>query len=340
MSLQPTGASLFRQARLVMTPSAPLLALTLALAAAGTTRAAAEDYPSRSVRVVVPFAPGGVVDVMARLLAQKLSDNLGKQFYVENAGGAGGNIGTASAAQAKADGYTVLMTSSSFVVNPSLHAKVPYDPAKDFAAVSIAAASPNVLVVNPSQPMKTAAELIDTIKASPGKYSYASAGVGTTPHLSGELFRLSLNLDIVHVPFTGAGPALQSTVAGHTPMAFTGLPPAVPLIKSGQLRALVTTSAKRIAALPDLPTVAEAGLAGQEAETLLFVLVPAATPTEVVRALNREVARIVALPDVQAKFATLGFNPMGSTPEESAARVKAELAKWAKVIRAANIPTQ
>jgi tripartite-type tricarboxylate transporter receptor subunit TctC len=330
-----------RDARFPMSRLIPVVALALAFTTFGADKARSEDpYPNRPVRVIVPFAPGGVVDVMARLLAQKLSDNLGRQFFVDNAGGAGGNIGTATAASAKADGYTVLMTSSSFVVNPSLHAKVPYDPNKDFAAVSIAAASPNVLVVHPAQTVKTAAELVDAIKKAPGKYSYAHAGVGTTPHLSGELFRLSLGLDLVHVPFTGAGPALQSTVAGHTPMAFTGLPPAVPLIKSGQLRALVTTSSKRLAALPELPTVADAGLAGQDAETLLFVLVPAATPKEIVTMLNREIVKIVALPDVQQKFDTLGFNPMGSTPEESASRVKEEIAKWAKVIRAANIPTQ
>jgi tripartite-type tricarboxylate transporter receptor subunit TctC len=317
------------------------IALTAIFAGLGASPARSEDpYPNRPVRVVVPFAPGGVVDVMARLLAQKLSDNLGRQFYIENAGGAGGNTGTGNAASAKADGYTVLMTSSSFVVNPSLHAKVPYDPIKDFAVVSIAAASPNVLVVNPTQTMKSAAELIDAVKKAPGKYSYAHAGVGTTPHLSGELFRLSLGLDLVHVPFTGAGPALQSTVAGHTPMAFTALPPAVPLIKSGQLRALVTTSSKRLATLPDLPTVADAGLGGQEAETLLFVLVPAATSREIVALLNREIVKIVALPDVQQKFDALGFNPMGSSPEDSAVRVKEEIAKWAKVIRAANIAAQ
>lgn len=316
---------------------ASLVTVAVALGAVQVDQARADDYPNRPVKVVVPFAPGGVVDVMARLLAQKLSDSLGKQFYVENAGGAGGNIGTGVAAQARPDGYTVLMTSSSFVVNPSLHAKVPYDPNKDFSAVTIAAASPNVLVVNPAETAKTGAELVEAIKRAPGKYSYASAGVGTTPHLSGELFRLSLSLDVVHVPFTGAGPALQNTIAGHTPMAFSGLPPAVPLIKSGQLRALVVTSAKRVAALPDLPTVAEAGLAGQEAETMLFVLLPAGAPREIVSTLNREIVKIVALPEVQEKFATLGFSPMASTPEDSAARIKEELSKWAKVIRAANI---
>jgi tripartite-type tricarboxylate transporter receptor subunit TctC len=325
-----------------MHPLIRFLALAVAVCAAGASHAqtADETYPSRPVRVVVPFAPGGVVDVMARLLTQKLTENLGQNFYVDNVGGAGGNIGSAAAAAAKPDGYTVLITSSSFVVNPSLHAKVPYDPNKDFAAVTIAAASPNVLVVNPRESVRTVAELVDVIRKAPGRYSFGSAGVGTTPHLSGELFKQSLKLDMVHVPFTGAGPALQATIGGHTPLTFSGLPPAVPLIKSGQLRALVVTTAKRVSALPDLPTTAESGLAGQEAETLLFVMVPAGTPPATVNALNQAIVKIVAAPDVQQRFATLGFNPLAGSPQESAARVREEIAKWARVIRDAQIKTQ
>jgi tripartite-type tricarboxylate transporter receptor subunit TctC len=325
-----------------MHPLIRFLTLAVAVCAAGASHAqtADETYPSRPVRVVVPFAPGGVVDVMARLLTQKLTENLGQNFYVDNVGGAGGNIGSAAAAAAKPDGYTVLITSSSFVVNPSLHAKVPYDPNKDFAAVTIAAASPNVLVVNPRESVRTVAELVDVIRKAPGRYSFGSAGVGTTPHLSGELFKQSLKLDMVHVPFTGAGPALQATIGGHTPLTFSGLPPAVPLIKSGQLRALVVTTAKRVSALPDLPTTAESGLAGQEAETLLFVMVPAGTPPATVNALNQAIVKIVAAPDVQQRFATLGFNPLAGSPQESAARVREEIAKWARVIRDAQIKTQ
>ena len=317
--------------------SAALLSANICQAQVDADRA---GYPNRPVRIVVPFAPGGVTDVMGRLLAQKLSENLGQQFYVDNLGGAGGNIGTAAAAAARPDGYTLVVTSSSYVVNPSLHAKVNYDPAKDLIPVTIAAASPNLLVVNPGEPAKTAGELIDAIRKSSGKHSFASAGVGTTPHLSGELFRLSLGLDMVHVPFTGAGPALQSVVAGHTPIAFTGLPPAVNLVKAGNLRALVATSANRSTALTDVPTVAEVGLAGQEAETLLFVLTPAGTPREIVNLLHREIVKIAAAPDIQQKFDALGFAAMTTTPDESFARVKEELAKWAKVIRDANIQRQ
>jgi tripartite-type tricarboxylate transporter receptor subunit TctC len=297
-------------------------------------------YPTRPVRVVVPFAPGGVTDVMGRLLAQKLSENLGQQFYVENIGGAGGNIGTATAAGARPDGYTLLVTSSSFVVNPSLHSKVAYDPNKELVPITISAASPNLLVVHPGEPAKTVGELVASIKKNSGKHSFASAGVGTTPHLSGELFRLSLGLDMVHVPFNGAGPALQSVIAGHTPIAFTSLPSAVPHAKAGTLRALVVTSANRSPALPDVPTMAEAGLSGQEAETLLFILAPAGTPAEIVGLLHREIVKIVATPEIRQKFEGLGFFAMATTPAESATRVREEIAKWAKVIRDANIQGQ
>jgi tripartite-type tricarboxylate transporter receptor subunit TctC len=298
----------------------------------------ATDYPNRPVKIIVPFAPGGVTDVMARLLGQKLSENLGKEFYIDNRAGAGGNIGTGVAASAPADGYTLVLTSSSYVVNPSLHAKIPYDPNKDLIPITISAVSPNVLVVNPNLPVHNVTELIDYIKKS-GNQSFASAGVATTPHLSGELFRLSLGLDMVHVPFGGAGPALQSVVAGHTPIAFTGFPPAVPLIKAGNVRALAVTSAKRLSALPDLPTMAEAGVKDQEAETMLIILVQSATPKPIVDLLYREIAKIVALPEMRERLATLGFEPLASTPEASAVRVREELARWAKVIRDAKIET-
>jgi len=299
----------------------------------------AAGYPNRPVRIVVPFAPGGVTDVMARLLAQKLSESLGKEFIVDNRAGAGGNIGTGVAAAAPGDGYTLVLTSSSYVVNPSIHAKIPYDPEKDLTAVTISAVSPNIVTVNPSLPVQSIAELIAYVRRS-GKASFASAGVATTPHLSGELFRLSLDLDMVHVPFGGAGPALQSAIAGHTPIAFTGFPPAVPLVKAGSLRALAVTSARRLAALPDLPTMAEAGVADQEAETMLIILVPSATPKEIVDLLHREIARIVALPDTKRRLDTLGFEPLASTPSDSAARIRQELARWAKVVRDAKIAVQ
>jgi tripartite-type tricarboxylate transporter receptor subunit TctC len=298
---------------------------------------AQSSYPDHPVKVIVPFAAAGPTDVMARLITQKLSEHLGKQFYVENQAGAGGNIGMGNAAKATPDGYTILFVSSSYVVNPSLYAKIPYDPYKDFIPVTIAGDSPNVLVVNPSLPANSVKELVDLIKANPGKYSFASAGTGTTPHLAGELFKLSYGLDLVHVPFNGAGPAIQSTVAGHTPIGFTALPPAAPLVKGGQLRALAVTGKTRSSALPDVPTMEEAGLKGQESDTLQGVLVPAGTPKEIADLLYREIVKIVHEPDVQEKFATLGFDPIANSPDEFAAEIKVEIAKWGKVIKDANI---
>jgi tripartite-type tricarboxylate transporter receptor subunit TctC len=222
-------------------------------------------------------------------------------------------------------------------VNPSLYPKIPYDPFKDFQPITVAGDAPNALLVNPTVPAKTVAELIDYIKANPGKISYGSAGTGTTPHLSGELFRLTLKLDIVHVPFSGAGPAIQALAGDHTPMAFTSLPPAIPLITEGKIRPLAVTAAKRAAALPNVPTLGEAGLPDQEADTMQAVLVPAGTPRPIVDLLYREIKAIVALPDIKERFETLGLDPIANTPEEFAAQIKTEIAKWGKVIRGANI---
>jgi tripartite-type tricarboxylate transporter receptor subunit TctC len=232
-----------------------------------------------------------------------------------------------------------MITSSSFLINPGLQ-KVPYDPVGGFTAITIPSASASVLVVNPAESAKTVKELIDAIRKAPGKHSYASAGVGSTPHLQGEMFRLAEKLDMVHVPFGGGGPALQSAVAGHTPIAFTALPPAIPLIKAGQLRALAVIGPKRVSALPDVPTMIEAGVPGQDTETVLLALAPAGTPKDIVSKLHREMVKIIAMPEVQQKFEAFGFTPVGTTPEQSQARIKAELDLWAKVIRDANIQRQ
>jgi tripartite-type tricarboxylate transporter receptor subunit TctC len=312
---------------------APGLILPIAAHAEGP----AGGYPDRPVRVIVPFAPAGPTDIVARLIATKLTERLGKQFYVENVAGAGGNTGMGQAARAAADGYTVLFVSSSYVVNPSLYPKIPYDPYRDFAPVTEVGASPNVLLVNPAVPVKTVAALVGYIRANPGKFSYASPGTGTTPHLSGELFRLTANLDIVHVPFGGAGPAVQALAGGHTPVAFVALPPAIPMIQQGQIRALAVTSAARVAAVPDVPTLGEAGLPDQEADTMQAVLVPAATPRPVVDLLFHEIKAIVAQPDIRDRFAALGLDPVASAPDEFAAQIRREIAKWGKVIRDANI---
>jgi tripartite-type tricarboxylate transporter receptor subunit TctC len=309
-----------------------------ALAGFGITQAQADTYPSHPVKVIVPFAAGGPTDVMARLIAQKLSESLKQQFYVENHPGAGGNIGMTQAARAKPDGYTILVASSSFVVNPSLYAKNPYDVFKDFEPVSLAAASPNILVVNPSVPAKTVKELVDLLKANPFKYSIANPGIGTTPQLAAELFKLTLKLDATSVPFGGAAPAVQATLAGHTQVAFAAMPPTAPQVTAGKLRALAVTSGKRSSALPDVPTLAEAGVKEQESETMQGVLVPAKTPKEIVALLNAEVAKAMAQPDVKARCAKLGFDPVANTPAEFTAYIKKEVEKWGNVIKEAKIP--
>jgi tripartite-type tricarboxylate transporter receptor subunit TctC len=326
----------FDRERMKSYPRILLLGVAL-LASASTLALGQSGYPDHPVRVIVPFAPGGVVDVMARLLSQKLSGDLRENFYLQNLGGAGGDIGTRNAASSTNDGYSILMTSSSFVINPSLHAQTPYDPIKDFEPISIAASSPNVVVVSPNVAAKNMQELAEAIRRDPDKYSFGSAGIGTTPHLSGELFRLSAGIKLVHVPFAGAGPALQATVGGFTPITFSSLPAAIPLIKGGLVRALAVTSPNRVSALPDVPTMAEAGFPGQEAATLLFVLAPAGTPPGVVNKLSVEFRSIVASPDVKSQFDTLGFSPLAMSPEESAKRVSEEIARWGKVIKDANI---
>jgi tripartite-type tricarboxylate transporter receptor subunit TctC len=317
-----------------------LTAVVCVLATTGARAQASDSYPSRPVRIIVPFAPGGPADIVARLLAQKLGENLGKQFYIENQPGAGGNLGMGAAARAAPDGYTLVIVSSSYMVNPSLYPKVPYDQAKDFQPVTLPAYAPNVLVANPSLPAKTAKELAELIKSNPGKYSFASAGLGTTPYLSGELFKHTLGADLVHVPFNGSAPAIQSTLGGHTPFAFVVLAPAVPHVQEGKLRGLAVLSAQRSSALPDVPTIAEAGFPGQEADTLLGILVPARTPKAIVDRLYQEIKRIVAMPEVKDHLDAIGFVPVANTPEEFAAIIKEETTRWAKVIHAANIKAE
>jgi tripartite-type tricarboxylate transporter receptor subunit TctC len=299
--------------------------------------AAALDYPTRPVRVIVPFAPGGPTDVFARLLAQQLSEQMKTQFYVENLAGAGGNIGTGRAAEATADGYTLLVDGANLVVNPELYQQVPYDPIKDFAPITIAVVSPVILTVHPSLPVHSVKELVELIRANPAKYSYASPGVGTPPHLVGELFRLTLKLDLVHVPFNGGGPAIGSAVAGHTPISFGAMAPAVPLVKAGSLRALAVSTKTRSQALPDVPTMAEQGYREIEGETWFTLVAPARTPKDIIALLYRETSKAVAAPVVKERLASLGYEPVGSTPEECDAQFKTEMAKWTRVIRDAGI---
>jgi tripartite-type tricarboxylate transporter receptor subunit TctC len=300
----------------------------------------AQAYPTRPVRVIVPYAPGGPTDILARLIAQKLSEHFGKQFYVENIGGAGGNVGMGQGAKAAPDGYTMLVAGTPMVINPTLYERVPFDPYKDFDPVTLAVTSPDMLSVNPSLPVQSVKDLVALIKAHPGKYNFASPGTGTPGHLVGELFRLSLGLDLVHIPFNSAGLAIGSTVAGHTPIAFTTPPPVVPQVKEGKLRALAVASKTRLQALPDVPTMAEAGYPDIEGEAWFAVIVPARTPKEIIALLHGEIVKIIALPDMKERMATLGFVPVGSSPEVCAAQLRTEAAKWAKVIREAGIKAQ
>ncbi len=307
-------------------------------AVAGTKPVGAAGYPEHPVKIVVPFAAGGPTDVMARLIAQKLSEKLHQQFFIENIGGAGGNLGTVNVARSAGDGYTILIASSSYVVNPSLYKNCPYDPYKDFVPIILAAITPNILIVHPSVQAKTAKELIEVIKANPNKFTFASPGLGTTPDLASDLFKVTYNLDFAIAPYKGGGPAAQAVLANEVPASFVAMTPTTQLVLTGKLRALAVTTKKRSTALPDVPTLAEAGITGQDSETMQGVFAPKGTPNEIVALLQKEIAAIVTNPDMKAKMAPLGFEPVGGSSAEFAAYIKAEVEKWAKVIKDAKIP--
>ena len=299
--------------------------------------ARAQAYPTRPVRVIIPFTPGGPTDIFGRLMAQKLSERLRTQFYVENVGGAGGNIGTVRAAKANPDGSTILIVSSSYVVNPALFENIPYDPIKDFDPVTCAVTTPMVLAVHPSLPVNTLQELFTLAKANPDKYSYASGGVGSPGHLAGAQLRLSLGVDFVHVPFKSAGDAITSTIGGHTLISIVAAAPTEPQIKEGRLRGLAVLGAARLSTLPKVPTMAEAGYPNILGENWFGVVVPTGTPKAIIALLNQEIIRILMLPDFTERIGALGFGVVGSTPEEFGKQIDVETEKWAKVIKAANI---
>jgi tripartite-type tricarboxylate transporter receptor subunit TctC len=309
-----------------------------ALAAAGTCAAqpAPDAYPSRAVRIIVPFSTGGPGDVFARLVAQKLGENLGRNVLVENHPGAGGTIGTGLAARAAPDGYTLLAVSSALMINATLYDKLPYDTVKDFAPITIAATTPNVLIVHRSVPARTVAELVELVRA--GKYdAYAMGGTGTPSHMSAELFKLALRLDLTPIPFDGGGPAIASVIAGHTPISFAPLAPATPGIRQGLLRALAVTGKWRSSVLPDVPTLAEAGFPDQENDTPQGILAPAGTPRPIVDLLNREIARVMASPDVRQRMLSIGFEPVATTPEEFAERIRTDIPRLGRIVRDAHI---
>jgi tripartite-type tricarboxylate transporter receptor subunit TctC len=298
---------------------------------------AQQGYPARPVRLVVSVAAGGTNDVTARMIAQKLSDAWKQQVYVENVPGGGEIVGTGQVAKAAPDGYTALFATGAFTLNPSLHSKLPYDTLKDFAPVTLVASGPHALAVNPSLPAKNVQELVALLRANPGKYSFASSGANTQPRLVGELFKLKFGVDMVQVPFNGGGPAITSTIGGHTPMAFTSLGNSAPAIKAGQLRALALTSAKRLTEFPDVPTMAEEGAPELVTGSLQGVVLPAGTPQPVIQQWHGAVTKIVAMPEIRDKLIGFGLEPVGNTPAEFADWIRTEIEKWGKAMQAAKI---
>lgn len=320
---------------------APILRVSKACVLATLAFSAAahgQVYPTKPIRMIVAYPPGGGTDIIGRMIAQKLGETLGQSVVVENRGGASGNIGTELAARAAPDGYTVLMGNvAPNAINVSLFKNLPSDPVADFAPVSLVASTPNILVVHPSTPARTVKEVVALAKAKPGTLNFASAGVGSSSHLAGELFRILAGADIVHVPYKGAGPAMIDVLSGRVQLYFATMPAAMPHLKSGKLAPVAVTSAKRSQTLPELPTIAESGVPGYEASTWYGVLAPAHTPNAVIVRLHGEIVKILADPALRGRLADQGFEPVGNSPEEFGAYIESEIAKWGKVIRDAGI---
>jgi tripartite-type tricarboxylate transporter receptor subunit TctC len=316
-----------------------LLFAAASILLASTPFAAAQDYPNKPVRIVVPFPPGAINDIVGRILATELSERWGKQFVVENRGGAGGTIGAEMVANAPKDGYTFLIVSQATAVNPHLY-KLPYDPQKAFTPVAIVVTAPNVVSVNPTVPAKSLKELIALAKAKPGSLQYASSGVGTFLHLGGELFKLMAGVDILHVPFKGAAPALIDVVGGHTQVAFGSTSSTLTHLRSGKLRALAVGGGVRSPALPDVPTVIEAGVPGYEASNWVGLVAPSGTPAEIIARLHKEIAEIQNSPKVQKQLAAAGADIRRMSVAEFGAFQTSELEKWGKVVRQAGIKAQ
>ena len=315
------------------------LILSVAVFCTGSPDAGAQGYPNRTLRMIVPFPPGGGTDILARIVAQKLGEKLGQQVIVDNRPGAATNIGMELAARSAPDGYTLLMASIGLAANPSLYQKMTFDPLRDLAPVTLVAMAPTVLAVHPSVPARTVKQFISLVQSKPGKLNYGSYGSGSGAHLAAELFKMTTGLDIVHVPYKGGGPAITGLMSGEVQMVFSSMLPVMPHLKSGRLAAIAIASAKRTAALPELPTFRESGI-DYETGTWFGVLVPTGTPREIVATLHTEIARIVKLPDVQERIAGEGADPIGNTPAEFQAFIKSEAAKLGKVVKAAKITVQ
>lgn len=308
-------------------------ALAALLAAGAATAAMAQAYPSKPVRWVVPFPPGGAMDVIARTLGEQMGRDLGQTFVIENKAGAGGNIGATDVARAPADGHTMIIVANGMAVNKFLYGKLAYDPVKDFAPVSLLAVVPNVLVTNTAHnKAATVADVIAQAQAAPGKITYASAGNGTSIHLAGELFLSMTGLNMLHVPYRGSAPAVTDLLGGQVDYMFDSITSARPHIESGKLRAIAVTTAKRSSTLPNVPTVAEAGVKGYELSPWFAVFMPAGTPAAQVNTMHAALTKALQLPEVKARFAAIGAEPIGSTPAELASHLKAEMDKWGRVI--------
>ena len=305
----------------------------LAMLACATGLVQAQSYPTGPVRMIVPFPAGGGVDSAGRILATRLTESYGKSFVIENRGGANGNIGTEVVARSPKDGYTLLFTGAGFVTNPSLYARVPYDSVKDFEPISLMALGPNVLVVHPSLPVKSVKELIALAKAKPGQIGFAGSGSGSTPHLAGELFNTLAGVTMVHIPYRGSGPAMIGLLGGETPVMFLPAINAGPHVKSGRLRAIAVTSTTRLPVMPAVPTVAESGLRGYESSQWYGLLAPAGTPEDLLNSLNAHVVKILQTADMKQRLTEDGIVPVGNTRQQFAAHIKAELVKWAQVIK-------
>jgi tripartite-type tricarboxylate transporter receptor subunit TctC len=297
------------------------------------TNSLAVNFPTKPIRLIVPFPAGGTTDIFARILAQKLSENLGQQVLVDNRAGASGIIGSEIVVKSPADGHTLLMTATHHVVNPSLYKKLPYDTLKDFAAVSLIATSPNVLVAHPSFPAGSIKELIALAKAKPGQINFASTGIGGANHLSGEMLKAMAGIDLVHIPYKGAAPAMNDLLGGHVSLMFDTIGVELPYVKAGKLKALGVTTAKRTAIAPEIPTIAESGVPGYEALSWFGMYGPAGMPKEIITRLNSEVVKILNLPEVHKKFIAYGAETASLNPDQFAAFVKSEMAKWGRVVK-------
>jgi tripartite-type tricarboxylate transporter receptor subunit TctC len=299
--------------------------------------APAQTYPAKAIRVIVPFAPGGGTDILTRTITPKLSEALGQQLVIDNRAGGGSTIGSEMVAKGPADGYTLLMVDTSFTTNPSLYSKLPYDSTRDFAPVSLMAAAPVILIVHPSVPVRTVKEFVALAKAKPGQLNFASGGPGSSTHLGGELLKLVANIDLVHIPYKGTGPAVADVLGGQVVMMFAGISSVKQHVAVGRLRAIAVTGEKRSPAMPEVPTFIESGLKGVDSGTYWGCLAPAATPKEVVNKVSITMAGVIKLPDIQARLVDLGFDPIGGTPEQFAANIKSETDKWARVIKNARV---